>query len=273
MAYLGRQRSETTPSVLRATYTGDGSTTTYALPGSVANEQSIIATINGVTQQDAAYSTNGSQIIFSSAPASGDAIEIRVISTVGLSYAPSAGSVTTPILADGAITGAKIANAAVSDALIAGVSASKVSGALTSANMPAGSVIQVVQGTFESATTTTSTTAVATGLSASITPSSASNKVLVIVHGSHQNVTSGTTNIYPLFKNGSVLKSTFMIYSAPAPDGVAMSAAFLDSPATTSSTTYALYFYTENGGYTASFGSQTGAGFYLNTITLMEIAA
>lgn len=148
MAYLGNVKpTETTSSVLRSTYTGDGSTTTYNLPGPVANETSIIATINGVTQQDTAYSTNGSQIIFSGAPALGDAIELRTISGVGLSYAPSAGSVTTGILADGAVTSGKIANAAVSDALIAGVSASKVSGALASGNMPSGSVLRVYSAT------------------------------------------------------------------------------------------------------------------------------
>ena len=75
MSYLGRVKPvETTSTVSRSTYTGDGSTTTYNLPTSVSDETQIIATINGVTQQDAAYSTNGSQIIFASAPASGDAI-------------------------------------------------------------------------------------------------------------------------------------------------------------------------------------------------------
>ena len=96
MAYLGRVKpTETTSSVLRSTYTGNGSTTTYALPGPVANETSIIATINGVTQQDAAYSTDGTNIIFAAAPALGDAIELRTLSAVAMSYAPSAGSVVT----------------------------------------------------------------------------------------------------------------------------------------------------------------------------------
>ena len=120
MSYLGRQRpTETTSSVLRSTYTGNGSTTTYALPGPVANETSIIATINGVTQQDAAYSTDGSNIVFVSAPASGDEIELRTISAVAMSYAPMAGSVVTGILADGAVTTAKINDASVTGAKIA----------------------------------------------------------------------------------------------------------------------------------------------------------
>jgi hypothetical protein len=120
MAYLGRVKpQETTSSVLRSTYTGNGSTTTYALPGPVANETSIIATINGVTQQDAAYSTDGSNIIFDAAPASGDAIEIRTISAVAMSYAPMAGSVVTGIIADGAVTTGKIADSSITTAKIA----------------------------------------------------------------------------------------------------------------------------------------------------------
>jgi hypothetical protein len=131
MSYIGRVRpSETTSSVLRSTYTGNGSTTTYALPGPVANETSIIATINGVTQQDAAYSTDGSNIIFDTAPASGDSIEIRTLSAVAMSYAPMAGSVVTGILADGAVTTDKIAT-----------------GSITSAKIAAGAVVQEDIGT------------------------------------------------------------------------------------------------------------------------------
>ena len=135
-----------------------------------------------------------------------------------------------------------------------------------------GSVLQVVQGTFQNKVTNTTSTPAATGLSATITPSSTSSKILVTVHGSCELVQSGTTNVYPLYKNGSSLIGTFMILSNPTPDGVAMSASYLDSPSSTSAQTYALYFYTENGAYTASFGSQTGVGYYLNSITLMEIA-
>jgi len=214
MAYLGKVKpTETTSSVLRSTYTGDGSTTTFNLPGPVANEISIIATINGVTQQDTAYTTNGSQIIFASAPASGDAIELRTISDVGLSYAPSAGSVTTGILADGAVTGAKIANAAVSDALIAGVSASKVSGTLVRGNMPAGSVIQVVYAT--PSTLTTSSTA--TGTSApewgnvTITPTASGNKLLCFLTGqaAYNSATQGESNSYLTASASGVAEAVF----------------------------------------------------------------
>ena len=146
-------------------------------------------------------------------------------------------------------------------------------GKLVTSAQPTGAVLQVVQGTYQSTVTTTSSSAVATGLTATITPTSATSKILITVFGSQQLVQSGTTNIYSLYKAGSNLVDTFMIYSNPTPDGVAMSASYLDSPATTSATTYALFFRTENGGYTASFGSSTTAGNYLNSITLTEVAA
>ena len=144
MAYFGKVKPvETTGSVFRSTYTGDGSTTTYNLPVSVANEESIIATINGVTQQDNAYSTNGTQIIFSTAPALNDSIELRCISGVGLSYAPADGSVTTNKLADGTITTAKINDAAITAGKLAtgAAVANIVSRSIGVSQLPAGTII------------------------------------------------------------------------------------------------------------------------------------
>ena len=176
MGYLGRTKpSETTSSVLRSTYTGNGSTTTYALPGPVANETSIIATINGVTQQDAAYSTDGSNIIFAAAPASGDSIEIRTLSAVAMSYAPSAGSVVTGVIADGAVTSTKLGTGAA----VANIG----SRAITPTQVPAGSVIQVVQFSTNATLSVNSTTFTATGFTGSITPQFASSKILVNISG------------------------------------------------------------------------------------------
>ena len=47
------------------------------------------------------------------------------------------------------------------------------------AALPTGSVLQVVQGSYSTQTTTTSTTYVTTNLSATITPTSASSKILI----------------------------------------------------------------------------------------------
>ena len=59
---------------------------------------------------------------------------------------------------------------------------SLATGAITSAIMPTGTVIQVVQGSTTTASSHGSTTTLTdTNLSASITPSSASNKILVTI--------------------------------------------------------------------------------------------
>ena len=194
MAYFGKVKPvETTGSVFRSTYTGDGSTTTYNLPVSVANEESIIATINGVTQQDSAYSTNGSQIIFSTAPALNDSIELRCISGVGLSYAPADGSVTTSKLADGTITTAKINDAAITAGKLAStldLSGKAVTYGLTGSDMPAGSVLQVVQSSFNPSTEgTTSSSYQASSMNLTIQKNSTSNKIIIIMAGGHQYVT------------------------------------------------------------------------------------
>ena len=144
--------------------------------------------------------------------------------------------------------------------------------AVNTALAGSGGVLQVVQETLTSTVTFTSTTVVSTGLSASITPSSSSSKVLVLLNGgSFDYAGSGPSrgNIY-LYKNSSLL--VFLSQKAVGSPTWALpySEAYLDSPATTSSITYAIYG--SNGAAAAtnflfnnSFGSRA-------TLTLMEIA-
>jgi hypothetical protein len=67
------------------------------------------------------------------------------------------------------------------NANIEAVAASKLTGQVPDANAPSGSVLQVVQGNTSTEVNTSGTSYVDTGLSASITPSSASSKILVLV--------------------------------------------------------------------------------------------
>jgi hypothetical protein len=276
MAYLGNVKpTETTSSVLRSTYTGDGSTTTFNLPGPVANETSIIATINGVTQQDAAYTTNGSQIIFSAAPSNGDAIEIRTISDVGMSYAPSTGSVTTGILADGAVTTGKINDAAVTTAKLGvGAAVANIGArAITAAQVPAGSVIQVVNHRNSTANSTTSSSYVATNSTATITPTSTTSKILIITNAPlysnadnghiYTSIFRGTTNL----KEGNAELQLFSAGTAGTGRWTNGSMSFVDSPSTTSAVTYTAYFRASVAG-TAYYDANGG----MAVITLMEIA-
>lgn len=134
-----------------------------------------------------------------------------------------------------------------------------------------GSVIQVVNATYSTYTSTSGTSYVDTGLSASITPSSASNKVLVIVHQSE--CTNSNSSVGLALQ---VLRtSTSIIVVGPAIGygisgaNASISTAYLDSPATTSSVTYKTQF---------KLNSATGIAAVQNdsatsTITLMEIKA
>lgn len=242
MSYLGRVKPvETTSSVTRSTYTGDGSTTTYNLPTSVSNETEIVATINGVTQQDAAYSTNGSQIIFSSAPASGDAIELRVLGGVGLGYAPPDGSVVTGKIADGAVTNAKMA----SGAAVANIG----SRAIAVSQVPAGSIIQVVNYQNADDDFFTSSSTYVDLVSLNITPQFSNSKILIMFSGVYQLYgNSNTTNITAyaqLLRNSTEINGSLKEW---AHNGTVVNnqvaTAFpsgfnwIDSPNTTSTITY-----------------------------------
>ena len=142
-----------------------------------------------------------------------------------------------------------------------------LAGVLPDANAPSGSVIQVVQGLYIVQQSTTSTSFVASGITASITPSSTSNKVLVEV--SFNGVASSATSFYTIYRDstnlGSGTNSCFATLVYVASDN-SVSMRFLDSPATTSSTTYTVY-------YKASSGSAYTTVQGCSVINLTEIAA
>ena len=105
--YMGTQELKNAD-IKRGSATGDGNVT-FAIGWTPPSEQSLWVTINGVTQQDAAYTISGSNITFAVAPTTGDAIEFRGIQ--------SGGTVITP--ADGSVSNAKMASQAVTSAIIA----------------------------------------------------------------------------------------------------------------------------------------------------------
>lgn len=131
----------------------------------------------------------------------------------------------------------------------------------------AGSILQVVQGTSTTQTSTLNTLPnyVSSGLSASITPSSSTSKILILITGYIQNETA-TGGVYSaIFKNGSVLWGNGLLqqYSQGGNNVSALSLSYLDSPATNSSTTYAYYH--------ARFNTGT-AYFNGGTIQLLEVS-
>jgi hypothetical protein len=133
-----------------------------------------------------------------------------------------------------------------------------------------GKVLQVVTGTFATQTDSSSASYVATGLTASITPSSTSNKILILYSLPLRNGSSSNINIVSsIFKNGSNLLGTFgagILKTDSVPMMAVATANYLDSPNTTSSTTYAIYV------NPTSITVQWCGGGATASITLLEIA-
>jgi hypothetical protein len=149
--------------------------------------------------------------------------------------------------------------------------------ALGSAQMPTGSVVQVVHASTNSSVVMSSGTHVDTGLTATITPTSSSNKILVSVHqnglrkhSNHANnditayILRGSTNIAHIAKYLGFTQTSLNLYIGN------VSGEMLDSPATTSATTYKTTFANPDGG--GSGGTITAQeGSARSTITLTEI--
>jgi hypothetical protein len=140
----------------------------------------------------------------------------------------------------------------------------------TNTNFPAGSVLQVVNVAYATSVSTTSTSLVDTGLSASITPTSASNKILVIVNQTISPTTGGS-NTYAqmaLLRNSTNIYGDYRVNGTTQYVHTTPSCSILDSPATTSSVTYKTQFATGAAIYTME---AQHAGLRTSTITLMEI--
>jgi len=136
-----------------------------------------------------------------------------------------------------------------------------------------GSVIQVVQSTLTSTPTSTSTSFADTGLSVTITPKSASSKILVQAdYGTGSSASAGGL-IIQLLRGSTVLFYRGASYSGSASTYGVGGFSHLDSPATTSSITYKVQYKTQSASSTAYFNSAYGG--YPNPtahITAMEIA-
>jgi hypothetical protein len=139
----------------------------------------------------------------------------------------------------------------------------------------AGNVLQVVQTSQSTEITTSSTSYVDTGLTASITPTNASNKILVVVlqNGIIKQTADTTLSLQLLRDATQIALSTGNAWNGTT-DGNQIGAVgwtILDSPNTTSSVTYKTQYANRTGSGTVGVQWQFG-GSNTSTITLMEIA-
>jgi len=140
-----------------------------------------------------------------------------------------------------------------------------------------GSVLQVVGTAINNGTATSSTTYVATNMTASITPKFSTSKILIIFNSWVSWANSSSQPVFTIYRGATNLATNFSgsatygfggVYSPAGSYEGMISANFLDSPATTSATTYTIYGRADGGG-TANFGNSAR----VSNITLMEIAA
>lgn len=163
----------------------------------------------------------------------------------------------------------------VASGLIASVSGASLTGTqnIPKATLPTGSVLQVVQGTYSTQTSVTGSSWVASGLTGAITPSSATSKILITITNPIRKDAGGVSGVgLRIYRNGSYIwdPMTNLGYNNPSTAGMSwlVTFSYLDSPATTSATTYTFYM-NANGGPTfyAQIDNNNA------TIILQEISA
>ena len=274
MAFIGNQPAESFTSFATQEFS-TSATTSYTLDHAVTNENEIALFVNNVRQQPGsgkAYTATGTALTLSAATASTDTMYCVFLGRALQTVTPATNSITTAMISDDAVTAAKIADA-----------------------VSFGKILQVVQTvkTDTFSTTATSFTDV-TGLSVAITPASSSNKVLIhvsICFGGGQNLyfhaklLRGSTDI----AIGDAGESSQTRATIPLSLDDANNAnykvknsqmSFLDSPSTTSATTYKIQAQSYSGDsremYINRPSNNSDAGYigrYVSTITAMEVSA
>ena len=144
-----------------------------------------------------------------------------------------------------------------------------------------GKVLQVLNFTNNTATSTTSTSLVNTSLALAITPLFSTSKILIISSvfvrkdtGSTDGaVFLGLTRGGTLINGSSGISQYAGLYTnTNSVNSGCLSFSYLDSPATTSSTTYTIQIASGNASSTARMNVDN-SGYSQSNITLMEIAA
>jgi len=190
--------------IKRFSVTGSTSAT-HVLSWTAPSEQALIITINGVKQQDGAYTIAGTPttITLSSALVATDEMEVIGINDIGQTNTVAQDSIVTDMIRDDAVTTAKIANNQITTAKIADdqITSAKLANAIniTSGNsltIDSGATItnngsaigfgsasyKILKLAFDASSTTYSTTSGSwqtTDLSISYVPVSASSTLIV----------------------------------------------------------------------------------------------
>jgi hypothetical protein len=136
-----------------------------------------------------------------------------------------------------------------------------------------GKVLQVVYASYSTTGQTTSTTYADTGLTANITPASATSKILVLVTAPYtkQKTEAGNGKMQIVRGSTALISIQGLGYTETASNNDAVySQNYLDSPASTATQTYKLQYASGSSGVTFDINPRVNS---FATITLMEIGA
>jgi len=183
----------------------------------------------------------------------------------------AAGNITTALIASGNITSALISS-------LSGLSVANtaITGRISTAQQPIGAVLQVVQTTLDTTySTATMGSWVSAGLTGTITPTSSTSKILATISGGGYCDRASTQMVLTIYRGATNLYATgyTLCYNSGGAQESAMTFSVLDSPATTSATTYTAYQLMTNSAGTIAFNIPSASGIPRATMTLMEIAA
>lgn len=145
-----------------------------------------------------------------------------------------------------------------------------LTGSLPDANAPSGSVIQVVEVSTTSQTASTSTTWSDTGLSGSITPSSASSRIAVMWTSSCLVGVDSELHLQ-LLRNGTAITSSYKMNNTAGNTWGSMTGVIVDGPSSASPVTYKVQVRRINGNNVVYFGTADSPA--TPRMILMEIAA
>ena len=115
MTYIGQQPSTTFDSGIQDRFTGL-TTNTVTLTHDISAETDILVVWNNIVQDSSTYSVGGAgnkTLTLGGTLSSGDVVTVYYTNKVMQSVNPTAGSVTTTTINDGAVTNAKLANSSV----------------------------------------------------------------------------------------------------------------------------------------------------------------
>jgi hypothetical protein len=228
------------------------------------NVNQFLVSLNGVLQAPTdSFTVSGSTLTFASNLSTGDVIDFVLVLGNSLDIGtPSDNTVTTAKLADSSVSLAKLTATGTKDAT------TFLRGDNTFAEAGGGKINQVLFNDVVKNTTTSSDVEI---ISKAITPSSTSSKILIIAAFSCQ-LNSDEYASFDIYRGSlasgtKILDGGEMLFSAANNIRLWSSFTMLDSPSTTSATTYTIV-----GSPLASGTIQFGAG-GRQTITLMEVLA